>query len=90
LNNNGSNVLRRRFEGSAELVARIEAETERESFEIDWVARNSVSLLFCFNLQSVLNLAKEAIGAIQIDNFGTRDQFELSQGMQRLERACFL
>ena len=49
-----------------------------------------MSLLFGFNLQPVLDLAEEAIGAIKIDNFFLRDQFEFRQGTQRLHGACFL
>src|SRR4029077_16183731 len=57
-----------------------------------WIrfVRNSVGLLFGFDLQAVLNAAEEAIRIIQRQNFIVREQIQFSQCAERLEHTRFL
>ena len=48
-----------------------------------------MSLLFGFNLQSVLDLTEEAISPVKIDNFLARDEFQSRQSAERIQRDRF-
>ena len=49
-----------------------------------------MSLLFGFNLQSVLNLTEEAISPVKIDNFRSGDELQARQSAQSIERTGLL
>src|SRR5437870_11433047 len=49
-----------------------------------------MGLLLSFNLQTMLCPAKKPISAIKVDNFISRNQFELGETLERLQCAWLL
>ena len=71
-------------------LADAEAKAARESAQWVRLVRNSVGLLFGFDLQAVFNAAEESIRIIQRQNFIAREQIQFSQCAERLEHTRFL
>src|SRR5947209_3057548 len=75
---------------SGEFRARIKAHTAGKSFHRRPIARDSVGLLFCFDLQPVFGLTQKAVSPVEIKNFVARNELETAQRLERPERAWFL
>ena len=73
-----------------ELRARVKSETQSQSLQLFGCGWKRMGLLLSFNLQTMLGPAEKPIRAIKIDNFISRNQFELGDTLERLQCAWLL
>src|SRR5262249_5315543 len=73
-----------------EIGGRREAKTAREAVQWIRLIRNSVGLLFGFDLQAVVHAAEASIRIIGRQNIIARQQIQFSQCAERLEHTRFL
>ena len=78
------------MECRCEIAGRREAKAAREPAQWVWLVRNSVGLLFGFDLQAVFNATEESICIIERQNLIVRKQIQFSQCAERLEHTRFL
>jgi len=86
----GTNILHVLLQLGVETLGRFKTEAACESLERRAVARDDVDLLFCFDLQAMLNQAEKSITSIKIENLVSRNQIEPRQSLQGPERAGVL